>query len=210
MSKEKKQYLVLGILVLVVGAVGAFQFMGPKSKPEVAVEEEQSAPTGDQASEVSAEVAQAETLSPTELAIQELMKGPMTDPRDPFAPQAVMADAPKEHVEAYQPPVERTVSQRPPTEITGEERIVPPVDLEGLGLGDKIDASDNPFGLLGVVIGRRTVAVFDAGEGRFALAEVGEKVGKMDNTYVESISEKKVVIKHRGKLRELELRGGNQ
>ncbi len=202
MSKEKKQFLVLGVLALLVCAVGAFQFMGPKSKPAVVAEDDEKP-----VEKLEPNLVAVYEIDPTQRALNQLMMGPQSDPRDPFAPQAVMVEEPKQHVEQVLPPVDR-VASRPRSEFDEQSRItaVNPFDL---GQGESIKAVDSDFGLLGVVIGRRTVAVFQTEDGQFELAEVGEKVGKSDSTLVEEITDKQVTLRHRGKLRHLELRGGN-
>ena len=196
MSKEKKQFLVLGVLVLLVCAVGAFQFMGPGSKKPVVVEDE--ATIEKPAIEV---VATNDELDPTQELIKQLMAGPGYTSRDPFAPQAVMADAPTQHEEPYQQPVERVRSE------FEQDPNVTPVNPIGLVEGTTVVATDAPFGLQGVVIGRRTVAVFLEDDGQFRIAEVGDKIGQ--STYVEEVNEKQVILRHRGKLRVLKLQGGN-
>jgi len=191
MTKQKKQMIVIGVLLLAVLAVGAFQFMGPKPKPAVAED-------ADKAKEDQTLVA-ANTIDPVAAAIDVLLNQPGS-PRDPFVPQAVLIDPEPDRV----PP---QVIVRPPDEITGGT----PVNPGGPGgsftgqIGTEVIPDSAPFTLRGVMIGRKNLAVIELAGGRQILVAEGEKFGT-DSTVL-AVSENEVVIKVNGKVQTLPLGG---
>lgn len=192
MSKEKKQFVVLGVLALLVCAIGAFQFMGGGSKAPVVVEEEK--PLAKPEDVVASNV----EVDPTGEVIKRLMDGKGYQARDPFSPQAVLADT-------VQPAQQE--NQNDPPRPRFPDEIIPPVNPPEPGTDDSVVKTGAPFGLQGVVIGRKTVAVFLGDNGGYVLAQEGDKIG--ESTFVEEVTAEKVVLRHRGKLRVLALRGGN-
>lgn len=151
MDKQKKQTAIMGVLLLVLVAVGAFQFMGPKPAApatETAASESDSGTTpttgsaieagsGDQVATIQGEGAETsiDPMASTPLAV-----------RDPFLPTGMAQAAAKDNAEAGQktaapvsPPVvqanPQTVS-RPNASIGGNVPFVNPFPNEhpsGLG-----------------------------------------------------------------------------
>jgi len=192
MTKQKKQMIVIGVLLLAVLAVGAFQFMGPKPKPVAADD-------ADKAKEDQTLVA-VNTIDPVAAAIDVLLNQPGS-PRDPFVPQAVLIDP-----EPVRQPHEVIV--RPDTEITGGPG---PWNPGGPGgpvtgpIGTEVIPDSAPFTLRGVMIGRKNLAVIELAGGRQILVAEGEKFGT-DSTVL-AVSENEVVIKVNGKVQTLPLGG---
>jgi hypothetical protein len=195
MTKQKKQMIVVGVLLLAVLAVGAFQFMGPKPKPAAA--DDADVDKKDQT------LVAVTTIDPVASAIDLLLNQPGS-PRDPFVPQAVLIDP-----EPVRQPHEVIV--RPPDEITsGTEPWnprVPDGSITGQ-IGTEVIPDSAPFTLRGVMIGRKNLAVIELAGGRQILLAEGEKFGPGSNSIVLAVSENEVVIKVNGKVQTLPL-GGN-
>lgn len=223
MNKDKKQMLVLGVLVLVVVAVGAFQFMGAKPKP--------AATTDTKKDEKKDETLVADNTKPVDLTAQivEGLMGGTSGERDPFAPQAVLIDEPE-----GQPgennmvnPVDPNGGKRPPTEITGQVEPWPVNMNQGQGAPGTFSGNGNnqgnggnvevapvgngtPYALRGVMIGRtKKMCMLETTEGKQILVLEGQKLGKELETTVIEITENYVVLSHRGKVINLALLGGN-
>ncbi|MEX2244791.1 MAG: hypothetical protein WD716_13215 [Fimbriimonadaceae bacterium] len=193
MTKQKKQMIVIGVLLLAVLGIGAFQFMGPKPKPVAADDADK--PKEDQT------LVAANTVDPVASAIGLLLDQPGS-PRDPFVPQAVLIDP--------EPDREPTrVIVRPPDEISGGTGPVNPGGFGGPITGPidtQIIPDSAPFTLRGVMIGKKNLAVIELAGGRQILVAEGEKFGT--DSSVLAVSENEVVIKVNGKVQTLPL-GGN-
>jgi hypothetical protein len=226
MSKDKKQMAVLGVLVVVVLAIGAFQFMGPKPKPTIKAEPKKDKPKDD------ALVADgAGNLDPMKVYIDSLIQG-ASGPRDPFAPQAVLIEEnpgqqgeqqPTQYVNPYRP----DGGQRPDNEIEGGFQPYKVDPNQGNGHsgtgsgqangGGATVVPDNsaagfsgPYALRGVMIGRsKKMCMLETRDGRQLLALEGQRLGKELETTVVEITESYVVLRHRGEVHNLALLGGN-
>jgi hypothetical protein len=193
MTKQKKQMIVVGVLLLAVLAVGAFQFMGGKPQPVVADE-------GGKVKKEDQTLVAANSPDPKDLAIMQLLNQPGS-PRDPFAPQAVLID-PEPEGHQVTPP------DRPDPEINTDFGPVNPGVNGGIEgpIGTEIVPERAPFTLRGVMIGKKNLAVIQLDSGRQILVAEGEQFGP--NSSVLAVSEHEVVIKVNGKVQTLPL-GGN-
>jgi hypothetical protein len=224
MNKDKKQMLVLGALVLVIVAVGAFQFMGGKPKPAAKADEKKQ----DKPKDETLVAENGETVDPMKAYIDSLIAGG-GGPRDPFAPQAVILDEPSDHQQpTYVKPVDPNGAQRP-NEITGGEiepwRVNVDNGQPGMGGfgGDQGNTGNGgsgvepapvnngmPYALRGVMLGKnKRMCMLELADGRQVLAFEGQKLGKDLETTVVEITEQYVVLSHRGKVTNLALLGGN-
>lgn len=224
MNKQKKQTIVLGALVAVIAAVGAFQFMG-SSKPNAV---DTSAKKAEKPKDEELVAVNDETKTPEQEIIERLM-ATATSPRDPFAPQAVVIDNADQQGEPQQQerptnyvnPYDQHGGKRPGTEITGQ---FPPnggnqgsgpgvgplqVDPESLpnGVGN---TNGLPFALRGVMIGRtKKLCILEFADGRQMLAVEGQTFGRDRETTIVSVSNEEVVLTHKGQQIHLALNGGN-
>ncbi len=214
MSKDKKQMIVLGALVLLVLAVGAFQFMGPKPKPAPAAAVKKDVPKDDELV-----AGGPEKVDPMDEYIKTLMAN-ASSPRDPFAPQAVVFEREPGQQTPVDPP--RT-TYRPPSEIVGPVIVNPnnggtnPGTFNGNNttlVPDSTLKTDGTngmaFALRAVMIGKtKKLCILETIDGRQILITEGQSFGRnMESTVVE-ITEEYVVLKHLGKELKLGLNGGN-
>lgn len=196
MSKEKKQLIVVAVLAVLVVGIGAFQFMGGSAAKPVAEESKDKA-QDDQV------VAAADRPDATQVAIDNLISM-QSVPRDPFVAQAVLVESVKPP-ENYTPP-----TPNPGSEISGSNNPVLVNPGSGMGLdpsGPLRLANEPPYSLRGIVIGRKTFAVLKPAGDDQVLVQEGDTLG--DGTHVVSITERHVVLKHKGKVTTLALLGGN-
>jgi hypothetical protein len=219
MSKDKKQLVVVGVLVLVVLAIGAFQFMGMRPKP-VAKEDE---PKKEDKGEI---VAQNDVQDPVKTMVEQLT-GQASMPRNPFEAQAVVLEDEKETTTQPDPEITNGNGNvgRPPNGYKSEIGVggfggaqVEPVDpTNGNGLngnsnitnGQPVQYSgDAPYILRGVIIGRKTMCMLQDAKGRDHLVREGENVPGTDHTIL-SITQKEIKINYQGRVRTLVLAGGN-
>ncbi len=184
---DKKKLAVMGVLVAVVIAVGAFQFVGGGS-PEPAPAKPKAAPkdaakSGPEAAEVK------NALSPAELAS-----------RDPFKPETL----PGEHRNLPNPISPRTVSKR----LESVPELPPfPIDKSG-SIGNVSFAPPKAaisYGLSGVILGARPAAVFVDPQGGQRLVQVGEALD--GDTRVIGVEKGTAIVSFRGKT--LRISGGN-
>ena len=196
MTKQKKQMIVVSVLVLAVLAIGAFQFMGPKPSPVVA---------DDGADGKKGEViVAANTEDPVRRAIGMLLDE-AGSPRDPFVPQAVLIDE-EEQEHRPTPGFDQTqfTGQRPNTEIVGPLNPGVPTSTD-TGLEPSLPLG-TPYALRGVMLGQKNLAMIELTGGRQILVEEGEQFAA--GSSVLAISEHEVVIKVNGTVKTLPL-GGN-
>ncbi|MCG9894034.1 MAG: hypothetical protein MH204_00980 [Fimbriimonadaceae bacterium] len=220
---KNKQPLILGALVAVLLAVGAFQFMGNGGTP---------APVPDATAEATPEEPAVDPNAPAEAPADPLREQLMelatagATPRDPFRPGGELASelstagrvAPPQPVvgNAANPPQEerpsRVVRQSPPPSMGGDlSPLVPP----GFGPGalpgspgisvQPSGPSPEEFGykVRGVIVGTSKMAVLEDSEGNQRLVPVGGSVDG-DSTVV-GIEGDTVKVRHRGRKQDVKL-----
>lgn len=216
MKKDKKQMIVLSALVLLVLAIGAFQFMGPKPKPVAAKDATLDKPKDD----VLVAVADP-AKDPMQAYIEEMIATSST-PRDPFQPQAVVIDDPAPDRPVNDPPRPST-SQRPISEITGPWKPIDPSAGGNFGEGNFGGPPTNivpdtggpttngqAFALTSVMIGKsKKLCSLLLRDGQQILVGEGQSFGPDMNTTVVAITEEYVVLRHLGREMKLGLNGGN-
>ena len=209
MTKEKKQMVVMGALVLVVVAVGAFQFMGKKPAPVVDDSAKKSEKQNEQV---------ASKDEDPEKKLHDYVIGladPGTPPRDPFAPQAVLIDNEGQQGEttSVAPKINDPGPTMPRPEIDDPGVYHPPFDGgEGPkpGAGTVTIEPQHPmFALRGVMIGKRRMCMMELSDGRQVTLLEGQTFGKDAETTIVQITESYVVLNHRGQNQTLPLLGGN-
>jgi hypothetical protein len=211
MTKDKKQLAVVGVLVVAVLGIGAFQFLGAKPSPEPAAKKE--------STKKGAIVADAtEKADPMDLYIEKLIASSST-PRDPFSPQAVLIDEPEdtENSTTVAPP-KNDPGNMPRPEIdpgnwplgpgTGPGTTAPGAGIEVVPDGDRLNGQ--PFALRGIMIGRtKKLCMLELSDGRQTLVLEGQSFGTNMESTVVRIAENYIVLRHLGTERTLGLNGGN-
>ena len=217
MKDDKKKLVVLGVLLVVMLAVGAFTFMsGGSSQPVVASNPE----TGSANGEVVKVDANGETATDShagsvpELVGEDLPKNPLyaadLPQRDPFV--TTLAGASR--TSFVNPPTTSPVRRTPRTTSYGTVApYVPSIggSLPGAGSVTVTPSGPDPsqFGytVSGVITGGgKPAAVFTDSSGNQRLVPVG---GSLDgDSKVVAIDRGNVTIEHRGKKQRLSL-GGN-
>jgi hypothetical protein len=214
MKKDKKQMLVLGALVLLVLAIGAFQFMGSKPKPVAAKHSASDKPKDDPL------VASVDPEKDPMKDYIEQMIATSSTPRDPFAPQAVVIDEPEpQPVDPGTVAPHRTDpgSTMPRPEIgtgsTGgqvDPLYVDPQIVPDNGNNTAPTTNGQPFALTGVMIGKsKKLCMLLLRDGQQTLVREGQSFGPNMETTVVTITEEYVVLRHLGKEITLGLNGGN-
>ena len=217
MTKEKKQTLVVSVLVLAMAAIGAFQFMGPK--PKAAPDDKKDKKPKDEQL-----VAENAEVDPTQAMIENLLSQPLSS-RDPFTPQATLIEPPTQVVDPNQgqtqvaPPRTDPGSWTPPqTEITpidpnfgnngfgGPNSLQGPIN-QGAGTGPQVAAK--PYALRAVMLGRINLCVLETANGRQVVVREGQQFGSDSEFMVVQIAEDHIVMRHRGADERLNLLGGN-
>ena len=180
MNRDKKQLVVVGVLVALILCVGAFQVM---RKPDAAP-----APSGPKVVKPGAE---------GEKDVKQVRKYPL-DPlpaKDPFETAAFVAGSVAPPPKPKDPVVAHPLPDPDKTALTGA--------LSGDGsTHDPFEKGDIPlappkpvFGytLIGIVNGAHPMAVFDDGKGNQQLVEVGQGIGP--SATITNISRDKVRVK---------------
>jgi hypothetical protein len=223
MNKQKKQTIVLGALVAVIAAVGAFQFMGSKPKPVDTTEKKAEKPKDEELVAMN-----GETKTPEQEIIERLM-ATATSPRDPFAPQAVVIDNVDQQGEqqpTQQPNQYNQNGLKPDPEITGNfgqgsfgsnngnqgtGTGVGPLQVDPESLPNGVGNTNGlPFALRGVMIGRtKKLCILEFADGRQMLAVEGQSFGRDRETTIISVTNEEVVLTHKGQQINLALNGGN-
>jgi hypothetical protein len=196
---DKKKLAILGVLVLVVLAIGAYSFVPKGGDPAPAPVASDQKPEGDKAV--------AEEVPP--------MKNPMlADNRPTVDPFAIP-------VQPINPELRSTPSSMDPGKVrpTGIGGLKPPKgSLGGVlpgaepGAGpaaEKVEPAIPPFTytVSGVVIGRKPAAVFRDAEGKQKLISQGALLD--GDTKVESVNLSFVAVSYHGKTLKLKV-GGEQ
>ncbi len=215
MNKDKKKMIVLSALVLLVLAIGAFQFMGPKPKPVAAKDTTLDKPKDD------ALVASADPAKDPMKDYIEKMIATASTPRDPFAPQAVVIDdyvpPPQNGSTTVAPSTSNPGNTMPRPEIgsgtTGgqiDPLYINPNLVPSTGGTDLPDLNGMPFGLTGVIIGStKRLCMLVQADGRQTLVLEGQSFGHNRETTVVQITKEFVILRHLGKEITLGLNGGN-
>lgn len=204
MKKDNKKIIVIGALVMVLCAVGAFTMLGGGGSP---------APSGAQATtKASATKEDAKPkVDPAQAAINNLI-GNMsgygtTETRDPFA---IPAGAKKAVEAPPTPPVQAPEPEK-------AHRSTPPPRLDGgggkpwqipLDPGKQLPAQIVPrFKVKGVLVGQKSVVVIEDSNGNQRLVPQG---GQLDpTTRVTNIEKGQITVNENGKSKTLPIEEGS-
>jgi hypothetical protein len=220
-DNEKKKLIVVGALGVAVLAIGAFQFSGMFGGGE---EEATSEKVAESKTEDGSEVLTQEEATRQELVA--MISGPLP-PRDPFEDltEPVVEEEPEPEVEPTpaptrsQPAPRRNTTPRPPSVPGNSSPSLTPFRFDPNGDGGfGIEGPDGetslpaPRGpqnnLKGVVVGKRSAAVFEDEQGNQRLVPLG---GSLDgDTEVVSIEKDKVTIRENGKTKTLTIEEGSK
>jgi len=196
MSKDKKQLVVFGALLLVVVAIGAFQFMGKEEPKTDSVAIAESSTKGiDEILDPEIKVEK----DPVDLVLENLL-GPK-DERDPFIAQGMV-----ENTAVAKPVLDKPAVRQPESELGPTGEIPWPVGDEALQSGFALD--EPPYTLRGVVIGNKTLAVLENSEGSQFMVVPGQTLSESE-TKILAVEDGKVIVDYRGRVKELTLQGGN-
>jgi hypothetical protein len=187
MNREKKQLVVVGVLVVLVLSVGAFQFTRKDPPPPPSTKTEKA-----KAKDKVAEIDEQKVKYPELMAMQ---------PKDPFAIASFVAGSnPPEPTPPVQP--NPTVGGTKVPKAAKEFNPIPPGDITwnpgGVKPTGEIKPEEPPkpvfgYSLVGIVEGSHPMAVFEDGKGNQRLVETGQSVGS--SATVLSISRGKVRVK---------------
>lgn len=164
MNREKKQLAVVGVLVVLILGVGAFQFMRGSEPPPVATAKET------KATEVKPEKAEPKNVGLPPLA-----------QKDPFQPSTFITEGTT--VANDQVPPKQPVQQ---THGKPKLGIDPDFQLDRIKFGPAGTKEVKPveppkpefgYNLIGIIDGAHPAAVFEDGQGNQQLVEVGQGIG---------------------------------
>ncbi|MDI9636606.1 hypothetical protein QPK87_01675 [Kamptonema cortianum] len=201
MEKDKKKLAVLGVLVVVILAVGAFSFMGGGSSETVTTTKDKPAESNGEGVEEGEETQPKHELDGL-VALNEFSV------RDPFAPPSgAVATEPVTQPEPPKPsqPSGTSSGTTKPPRLSGSAPVMPNF---GGGLstpfgGGQIVPETPRFRVKGILLGAKPLAVFEDSDGNQRLVPVG---GSVDGeTQVTGISQGKVTVKQRGKVKTLSI-----
>lgn len=192
-DSQKKQLLVLCVLIVVAIGYGVMSLMGGEEAPVV--------PGGKNHSAKRAETPAAGIPAAGGAPEQAMAIAPL-DTRDPFSPQVgPVSTAAKVPPPAPEPQI------RPLAPMMAQPQVSPMPSLPGVQSAQRVDDLTKQFSVIGVIRGSRNVAVIKTGGGGSSIVREGQTI---DGKYkVESISSGMVLIKHEGRSVVLRL-GGNQ
>ncbi|MCU0315432.1 MAG: hypothetical protein MUC92_02440 [Fimbriimonadaceae bacterium] len=218
---DKKKLMVVGILLVVILAVGAFQFMGSSTPASAAATKKEEITKEAEGAELGSggeEEAKGPAIDP---ALQPLIAGTFPS-RDPFLPAGARAmetpksvsQTPPSQAQNLPNPVTGPSSAPPPPRIsTNRPRYEAPDPMRGSLPPINPGAPNGPqnptqpivvvptYRLKGVLLGDRPLAVFEDSKGNQKLVPLG---GSIDaDTIVVSIEKGKVTIRSKGKERTL-------
>lgn len=189
MNKEKKQLAVMGVLLVLVLGIGAFQFMGgtPEAPPPAGLTKEEE--------RVAAEQKKQEEEAKTAIKNPEFANSlPQRDPFQVagFALTAKVEETPPTPAPIPDPKPEKSKIRRPKLNpLSGE--------LPGLNSGPETLVPAEPpkpkfeFSLIGIVTGSEPAAVFTDPSGNQRMVEPGQSLGS--NAQVLSISKSTVKVR---------------
>lgn len=211
--KDKKKVMVLGLLVVAMLAIGAFQFIGPSSSSAPIAETDEATEVTDPETTTVAdgegvegeEGAEVEEEGDAKKLNIEGFVAESFDVRDPFdvpsgvEPEKAKAPEPEKPVEP------RVKPQQKPRSLPGEQPVNPRIfgDLPPLGGGGAPVDNSPQYRVKGVLVGQRSVAVVEDEEGNQKLVPVG---GSIDgDTKVVKIEQGKVTVERNGKKKVLSI-----
>ncbi|MEZ5163070.1 MAG: hypothetical protein R2688_04840 [Fimbriimonadaceae bacterium] len=211
MNEDKKKAVVLGVLVVVMLGVGAFTFMG-KPKPAPVSSTDTATEITDEGTELAeGEGAEGEISDPV-TALNEIGLSPYSA-RDPFETPAGAKVDTKPPVQNTPPPT-KVASNTPPPMSGGNKPFNPLEGWDGPlptgttpagggtipGSGAAVELKPK-YRVMGVIVGAKSMAVFEDSDGNQKLVPVG---GAVDgDTKVTAIERGKVTVSHRGKQQTL-------
>lgn len=219
MKDDKKKMMILGVLALVMIAVGAFSFMGgggaAATTEVVATTETPTDGTAGDGTEAGVEgeegaegiegVEGEEGSLPSEAdGALALMPLPV---RDPFTVPAGLDDriqaAPPAPVQQNPAPVSQSSNPQPPAMHAGNAPLTPPMGggLPSFGEGNEVSlppvVAKPQYTVKGIILGTKPLAVFEDGDGNQKLVSVG---GSVDgDTRVVAIDKGRVTVSYKGK-----------
>lgn len=222
---ERKKVIVVGVLAAMVVSIGSFQFVslsgtikkgpgaGVVSEPSKnAPREGDTAEKGDLVAALEHNSSAATATATPDGATEELLKGfrsgrdpfkrTASGPRDPEAQQNAPASTPDPE------PQPQPTRPRPPRNPRPMPEIPPMNPLPGSFVGNPgelqitpgeplPDLSKPQYTLVGTVVGKTPVAVFQDSEGNQRLVKEGATID--GESRVVSVDKGRVVIKHNGK-----------
>lgn len=207
MKDDKKKLLVLGVLVLVMLAVGAFTFLGGKKSAPVAT-----TATTDEGTTVvddaeNAEVTEEEDPNGLRPELSGMIASTYS-PRDPFEIPSgadLRGTKPQPKPEPEQPKTQNRpathTQQTPPLNPLGLGGNLPSLGDSGPGL--PIIPAGPTYKVKGILIGKKSIVVFEDEGGNQKLVPIG---GSVDgDTKVTNIEKGKVTVIHKGEKKTLTL-----
>ncbi len=222
MNGDKKKMLVLGVLALLLVAVGAFSFLSggstgasaelttTKTDDAKTVTGEAEGTEGTDGTKVEGEGAVAEGLNPDGTPKEGLLAMVPLAPRDPFIVPAELDDRPKQEEPAKAPVPQTSNAPKPLSNNSnyGNEPFSPPNMGESLppmgggGIGSGTPVAVVPqYAVKGIILGSKPLAVFQDGSGNQKLVSLG---GSIDgDTKVVAIEKGKVTVSYKGKRQTL-------
>lgn len=215
MNNDKKKLMILGVLALLMVAVGAFTFMGGGSSasPEVLTTKATGAygeGTDPQANgdEATGDEKPTDGISEEDRPESGVLALAPFEPRDPFeTPSSV----PKANQITPPPAVTPTATHvspiqgNPPRQNSGNQPFDPNTFGGGIGGGQNLPpvVVAPTFIVKGIILGAKPMAVFEDGQGNQRLVALG---GSVDgDTKVVAIEQGKVTVVHKGKRYSLAL-----
>ncbi len=189
MQGDKKKFIVLGVLALLIVCVGAFQFMqmGSPATPPAQAEKPK---------ETSVEPAKEEVKNPLLVAALPV--------RDPFEPPAAAQEKKTPEIKPEPAPQPGPVGKMPPVEIGGS--------MPSAGFGGDVAPVVVPapefhmsYTLSGTMLGSKPLAIFSDVSGNQRIVPIG---GSIDaDTTVLDVQKRTVTVKFHGKTLRLTVEG---
>jgi type II secretory pathway pseudopilin PulG len=199
MADDKKKVAILGVLVVGLLAVGAYQFVG-------------SGPAEKKPAKKDTQAQQQESSAQNEVQAAAGQEDPMRHyfalglkPRNPFQPAALPDTNPNPETETNnriihappEPKPQPRVSTPYSNQVPPWNPTIPGVTAEGSATTPVTPTNEFSYVLIGIVEGPSPVAVFQTGDGAQKMVRVGEYVG--EDTKVVRIQNGSVVLQSNGK-----------
>lgn len=169
MNREKKQLVVVGVLVALILAVGAFQFMRGSSDTPPPTEPKKAKPEGSEGTTAEKPKPKNENLLP--LAA-----------KDPFTPAAFISEGTTPPNNPTPPVKQESTHGSRNIKLPGVGDFTEPMDWQPGGKKDIVKPAEPPkpvfgYDLVGIVEGAHPMAVFEDAAGNQQLVEVGQGIG---------------------------------
>jgi hypothetical protein len=210
MNGDKKKMLVLGVLALLLVAVGAFSFLSGGSSGESAeltttkADETANATENADGTPIEGDATLEEGKNVDGTPQEGMLAMLPLAPRDPFTIPDQLDDKPKPEPAK---PVEQTPVQQAPRPLTSNRPGGnQPFDIDmgalpggsGGGIGSGVPMAVVPqYAVKGIILGSKPLAVFEDGSGNQKLVPLG---GSIDgDTKVVAIEKGKVTVSYKGK-----------